>query len=229
MNMKQQEAKNEIMGLIASATPPATALPEMPVFQYNENPLTDFIRHLLGFDGRAIEFKTREDAIAWLQAQPEFDAASERIYSSVADIRGNVTEEDIADLRNARKIQICVTEGEFGVGEMGAIWVTDATLKHAVCALLARRLFILLDAGRIMGSLHDAYAAIKIQEHQYGSFYTGPSATADIEAVHITGAQGPLGLTAVLYNCESAPESPKLQVNPQADTSAWVKSMENDE
>lgn len=65
-----------------------------------------------------------------------------------------------------------------GVGEMGSVWVTDESLVHAACALLSRHLFIFLDSKKVVGGLHDAYAALKLADHQYGSFYTGPSATA---------------------------------------------------
>lgn len=226
--MNQQEVKNWTLSHIAEGKPEVLPLPEVPMYAYIGNPVDDFIKRLLDFDGRVIEFKKREAALDWLKKLPELDASVNRIYSSLPEFTGNVTEDDVADLRNAHTINVCVTEGEIGVGEMGAIWVTDASLKHAACALFARRLFILLDAKHIVGGLHQAYADLKIQEHQYGSFYTGPSATADIEAVHITGAQGPLVFTALIYNRENAPDEPALMTSPNADTSVWAKSMEDD-
>lgn len=226
--MNQEEVKNEMLARIKNGKPKLHPLPDVPMYGYPGNPLEDFIEKLISFDGKAVKFKTREDAIKWLMEQPEMDAAKRRIYSSARGVNGNVTEADIADLHNTHKINTCVTESDMAVGEMGAIWVTDESLTHAACALLSRRLFILLDAKRVLGGMHEAYASIKLRDHQYGSFYTGPSATADIEAVHITGAQGPLGLTALIYNCEDAPDTPKLLVNPDADTSIWEKDMEND-
>lgn len=219
--MTQQEVKNEILARIKSGKPALHPLPDVPMYPYPGEPVKDFINQLLNFDGRAVKFKTREDALKWLNAQPEMDMSKRLIYSSTSGVQGNVTESEISDLHNAHKIEVCVTEGEMGVGEMGSIWVTDTSLKHAACALLSRRLFVFLDSKRIVGGLHEAYASIKLREHQYGSFYTGPSATADIEAVHITGAQGPLSLTALIYNCEDAPIPPQLMVNPNADTSVW--------
>lgn len=180
-----------------------------------------FIRHLLSFDGRAVKFATREDAVKWLSAQPDMNPSEHIIYSSTDAVEGNFSEDRLVDMHNAHLIETCVTEGEMGVGEMGSIWVTDKSLRHAACALLSRRLYILLDSANIIGGLHEAYSRIKLRENQYGSFYTGPSATADIEAVHITGAQGPLSLTALIYNCSDVPSEPQLMVNPEADTSVW--------
>lgn len=210
--MDQQEVKDQILARIRAGKPALHPLPDVPMYGYSGNPTENFISHLLSFDGKAVTFKTRADAIAWLGKQPEMDASKNIIYSSAKDVAGNIPEEELADLHNAHRIETCVTEGELGVGEMGSIWVTDDSLGHAACALLSRRLFVFLDSKRIFGGLHEAYANIKLRDHQYGSFYTGPSATADIEAVHITGAQGPLSLTALIYNCDEAPADRKSVV-----------------
>lgn len=183
--------------------------------------MDDFVEHLLSFDGKAIKFKTREDAVSWLKTRPEMDSTKMTIYSATDGVEGNVSEDELTDLHNAHNIETCVAESSMGVGEMGSVWVTDESLKHAACALLSRRLFIFLDSKKIIAGLHDAYASLRLADHQYGSFYTGPSATADIEAVHITGAQGPLSLTVMVYNCEDAPATPQLMVSPTADTSVW--------
>lgn len=219
--MTQQDIKNEILDRIRAGKPELCPLPDVPMYGYPGNPLDDFVEHLLSFDGKAIKFKTREDAVSWLKTQPEMDSTKMTIYSATDGVEGNVSEDELTDLHNAHNIETCVAESSMGVGEMGSVWVTDESLKHAACALLSRRLFIFLDSKKIIAGLHDAYASLRLADHQYGSFYTGPSATADIEAVHITGAQGPLSLTVMIYHCEDAPETPQLMVSPTADTSVW--------
>lgn len=219
--MTQQDIKNEILNRIRAGKPKLCPLPEVPMYGYPGNPLDDFVEHLLSFDGKAIKFKTREDAVSWLKTRPEMDSTKMTIYSATDGVEGNVSEDELTDLHNAHNIETCVAESSMGVGEMGSVWVTDESLKHAACALLSRRLFIFLDSKKIIAGLHDAYASLRLADHQYGSFYTGPSATADIEAVHITGAQGPLSLTVMVYNCEDAPATPQLMVSPTADTSVW--------
>lgn len=219
--MNQQDTKNDILARIRSGKPALIPLPDVPAYGWPGDPLENFVGKLLSFDGKAVKFKTRADALAWLAGQPEMDSSKMVIYSSAEGVTGNVSEDDVADLHNAHKIDTCVSESSMGVGEMGSVWVTDASLRHAACALLSRRLFMFLDAKKIVGGLHEAYASMKLADHQYGSFYTGPSATADIEAVHITGAQGPLSLTVMIYNCPDAPDKPELMVSPTADTSVW--------
>lgn len=177
-------------------------LPDVPMYPWPGDPLAGFISHLEGFDGKAVKFATRAEALRWLATQPEMAPSQNAVYSTLDDLTGNFGEKDLTDLRNAEKINTCVTEAEMGVGEMGSVWVTDRTLRHPACALMSRHLFVLLDASKIVGGLHQAYARLSLRNQQYGSFFTGPSATADIEAVHITGAQGPLSMTVLLYNCK---------------------------
>lgn len=215
--MNQQDAKNDILARIRAGRPAPHPLPDVPKYVFRCNPVEHFIKELLSFDGRAVKFATREDAVKWLASQPETDKARNVVYSSAEGVEGNMGEDELTDLHNAHTIDTCVSESSMGVGEMGSVWVTDGSLTHAACALLSRHLFIFLDSSKIVHGLHEAYASLNLREHQYGSFYTGPSATADIEAVHVTGAQGPLSLTVLLYNCADAPNPPELMVNPNAD------------
>lgn len=192
-------------GFAAPAAPSEGAsfpLPDVPMYPWPGDPLAGFISHLEGFDGKAVKFATRAEALRWLATQPEMAPSQNAIYSTLDDVTGNFGEKDLIDLRNAEIINTCVTEAEMGVGEMGSVWVTDRTLRHPACALMSRHLFVLLDATKIIGGMHQAYARLSLRDQQYGSFFTGPSATADIEAVHITGAQGPLSMTVLLYNCK---------------------------
>lgn len=223
--MNQQGSRQKILARIRIGKPESRPLPEIPHYSWPGNAVENFISHLLNFDGKAIKFRTRSDAVAWLDKQEETDVSRHAIYSTAAGVKGNMDENELADLRNGGKIEACITEGELGVGEMGSIWVTDKSLGKPACALLSRQLFIFLDSAHIINGLHEAYASLELGDNQYGAFYAGPSATADIEAVRITGAQGPIAMTVLLYNCEDAEEPPKLLISPNADSSPWQKFM----
>lgn len=162
-DMDQQETKNSILARIRAGKPSFHPLPEVPCYGYPGDPVTNFVNKLLEFDGRAIKFKTRQDAIEWLSKQPETDSGKNVIYSSADGVDGNITEDELSDLHNAHRIETCVTDSHLGVGEMGSVWVTDNTLRHAACALLSRRLFIFLDSNDIVGGLHDAYSGIRLE------------------------------------------------------------------
>lgn len=219
--MPALNARQEILSRIQPKNPDRHPLPDVPAFQWPGDPLTNFIEKLINFDGRAVKFKTRQDAVDWLAKQENMNPAKNKIYSSTQDVSGNVDKDSLTDSDKIAGIDICVTEGILGVGETGSIWVTDNSLETVPAALLCRQLYVLLDSRKILGGLHEAYEKIELAKNQYGSFFSGPSATADIEAVHITGAQGSLSLTALLYNVEQAPEQPELLVNPNADYSVW--------
>lgn len=188
-----------IISHIRAGLPAPEPHPDVPVYRWPGDPVDNFISKLEAFDGSAERFATRRDALTWLAKQSDMDDAVKIIYSSADGVGSNISEESIADPHNAHVIDTCVTESRLGVGETGSVWVTDESLRHAACALLSRHLYVLLDSTRIVGGLHEAYAALHLADHAYGSFYTGPSATADIEAVHITGAQGEISLTVILY------------------------------
>ena len=222
--MNDLSVKNAIFERIRKGRPASQPLPDVPMYQWEGDAEKGFIDHLLGFDGRAIKFKTRDDAITWLKSQPEM-ASDKIIYSTAEGVEGNFGEKDLKNLRDAEKIQTCVSDSDLGVGETGSVWVTDKSLGHPICALFSRKLFVFLDRKRLKGGIHEAYASLKLGENQYGAFYSGPSATADIEAVRITGAQGPLGLTVMLYNCEDAANPPELLISPNADSSEWEKYL----
>ena len=100
---------------------------------------------------------------------------------------------------DAHILQACVGDGILGIGETGSVLVAPETFGRMANGLFAIDLYLLLDRSKIVPGLQDAYAQMDLSKVQYSSLFSGPSATADIEAVHITGAQGPVSLTILLY------------------------------
>ena len=190
------DARTAILSAIKNGKPTREPLPEIPQFKFTGDITESFKSGLVGFDGKVTEFNSREEAIEFLEKNLD---KSQKIYSSANGVTGNIADENITSPQEANIIDICVTEGIFGVAETGSIWVTNKSLRMAATALLSTDLYILLDKKTIKGNSHDAYRETDIRANQYGSFYTGPSATADIEGVHITGAQAEISLTVLLY------------------------------
>lgn len=195
---RQTSSRDSILARIRAGRPQACPLPDVPMFTVPGDPSDNLRQKLLSFDGQIVSTTSRDEAISWLESH--IDKQSKKVYSAISGYHGNVDHEEVdADPHKASEVEICVAEGEYGVGETGSVWVTDRSLGLAACALLSTDLYLLLDHNRILPDMHRAYATIKPGSAQYGSFFTGPSATADIEAVHITGAQGEISLTVVLY------------------------------
>lgn len=171
-------------------------LPDVPLYEINGDPVDNFIAKLESFDGKAVRVRTEEDALKWLYENIRTDEKC--IYSNVAGFAGNFEINDNTDPHSANVVDVCVAKGLLGVGETGSIWVTDESLGLTACALFSTDLYLVVEADRIYSGMHQAYAALDLSAGRYGSFFTGPSATADIEAVHITGAQGEISLTAII-------------------------------
>lgn len=196
MSMETSSRENILTRLREAARPD---MPHPPVKRYEipGDRIENFKRKLTGFDGQYMEFPTRQDAIDWLAAN--FDLDNLKVYSSVPGVDGNVASPDVKLRHFASDIDVCIGESVLGVGETGSCYVTDESLGVRAMALLCTDLYLLLAKENICDGLQTAYDMIDFSGHVYGSFFTGPSATADIEAVHITGAQGEISLTVLLY------------------------------
>lgn len=172
-------------------------LPDVPSFSVPGDAIENFLSNLESFDGKAIRLSSRQEAIKWLEENVSADGKT--VFSAVADFNGNFPLSRVDDPHNAHVIDICIGEGLLGVGESGSVWVTDASLGKAACALMSTDLYLLLDKNLIVADMHEAYERINLRADPYGSFFSGPSATADIEAVRVTGAQGEISLTVLIY------------------------------
>ena len=75
------------------------------------------------------------------------------------------------------------------------VWLREEDLKVNALGVLSQHLVILLDPSRIVRDMYEAYAQIRLDMDNYGCFMMGPSATADIGAVMVRGAQGARSLT----------------------------------
>ncbi len=85
--------------------------------------------------------------------------------------------------------------GEFGVAENGAIWVTDADVKHRAIYFIVQHLALILPTDQIVHNMHQAYERATVGSSSLGVFISGPSKTADIEQSLVIGAHGPRSLT----------------------------------
>ena len=116
------------------------------------------------------------------------------VCSAVPEISGTRRIEDISDPHELADVDVGVVRAQFGVAESGAVWLTQEDLGLAALAFLSQHLIVLLDPEQIVPDMHEAYARVRLDETAYGCFMMGPSATADVEATLVHGAQGPRSL-----------------------------------
>jgi len=112
------------------------------------------------------------------------------ICSAVPEIAGTRRVEKVGDPHDLADVDVGVVRAQFGVAENGAIWLTQEDLVVNALGFLSQHLIVLLDPERIVPDMHAAYHRVGLNETAYGCFMMGPSATADVEATLVHGAQG---------------------------------------
>ena len=195
---KTLTARDRILARVRANRPKSYKHPEIPVYPIAGDRIENFISHVEGFDGKVITVGSRSEALSWLK-ENLVPSPSNLVYSSVEGYIGNMTSDSTKKPADAEQLSACVGEGILGIGETGSVLVEPESFGQMANALLTSNLYLLLDKSTITDSLQNAYAQMDLSKIQYSSLFSGPSATADIEAVHITGAQGPVSLTVLLY------------------------------
>lgn len=112
------------------------------------------------------------------------------ICSAVPEIAGTRRVETVADPHELADVDIGVVRAQFGVAESGAVWITQEDLVVDALGVLSQHLIVLLDPNQIVPDMHSAYRRVRLNETAFGCFMMGPSATADVEATLVHGAQG---------------------------------------
>jgi L-lactate dehydrogenase complex protein LldG len=92
-------------------------------------------------------------------------------------------------------LNLAIIEGQFGVAENAAIWVSEKHLPHRVLPMITQYLAIVISASDLVSNMHRAYERLQVDETGFGTFISGPSKTADIEQSLVIGAHGARGLT----------------------------------
>jgi len=162
--------------------------PEIPVFPRAERPLRALFEERLAQAGAvAHAVASSADAAAKLAT---LHPSAKIICSAVPELPGTRRSEDVHDPHAMADVDVGVVRAQFGVAESGAVWVTQEDLVVTALGVLSQHLVVLLDPGEIVSDMHEAYRRVRLQDTAYGCFWAGPSATADIEATLVRGAQG---------------------------------------
>lgn len=102
---------------------------------------------------------------------------------------------NVSDPHELEMLNLAIIEGDFGVAENAAIWVSEKHLPHRVLPMITQYLVIVLKKSEIVSNMHRAYERVTVNETGFGTFISGPSKTADIEQSLVIGAHGARGLT----------------------------------
>ncbi len=169
-------------------------LPDLPIFPFaTEDGLVGlFLRNLEAMGGHGVQGQG-VDALLH-----EHFPHAKVIASAIPEYQGDRDLTTVAAPRDLADVDVTIVRASFGVAETGSVLLPDDALITNAAAYLAQHLVILLDPKDILPTLQEAYRRPEFHRHNYASFHTGPSATADIEGVLIHGAQGVRSLTILL-------------------------------
>ena len=117
------------------------------------------------------------------------------ICSATPEWKGNKDLHEIQKPADLNDVDLGIFRAEFGVAEMGMVWITERSLKVDAIGFLSQHLAVLLDPEDLTENMHTAYKKPDLLKDHYGCFMMGPSATADIGAYLVRGAQGARTLT----------------------------------
>lgn len=129
---------------------------------------------------------------------------AKRMISSVTTIERHLLNyQDNFVHHSLQDVDVAIIEGQFGVAENGAVWVTEEDLKIRVLPFICEHLVAIVDADTIVADMHTAYDQIGSADYGFGVFIAGPSKTADIEQSLVLGAHGPKSMTVLIRHSES--------------------------
>ena len=187
--------RDDILARVRRNQPAAVALPAMPAFAAPAGTLLDrFQAAVVRMGGKVVTPAT--DEVPGI-VRTQFPDAKV-IASATPEIEGNRELSKVRKPASLADVDVGVVRAVFGVAETGSVWLTHREFGVDSLGFLSQHLVVLLDPGRIVATMHDAYLQRAQFDAPYGVFMTGPSATADIEGVLIHGAQGIRSMTVVL-------------------------------
>ncbi len=191
------ESRTKILEAIAKNQPELTPLPDLTELAFTDfDPLEKFKTILTSIGGQVIEVKNLGEVEQYIQA--EFPDPM-RVISTLPGL-SPVAETDWLeqDPHVLENVDLCILEAEFGVAENGSVWLTEAQMGQRVAPFITQCLGIVLQADRLVPTMHHAYERIGAADYPFGMFLAGPSKTADIEQSLVLGAHGSRSLLLFL-------------------------------
>jgi L-lactate dehydrogenase complex protein LldG len=189
-------SKEDILTAIRRQQVPVQELPSLDqAWITYANPFEQFKMLLESVGGQCIAVDSLDEAQQLLASTPAFAEAKE-IVSLVPGWPGATIDLNaIDDPHRLETVDFAIARGEFGVAENGAVWVSDAGVKHRALFFICQHLSLVVPYDQILNNMHEAYRRLAFPGRGFGVFISGPSKTADIEQSLVVGAHGARSLT----------------------------------
>jgi len=193
-------SREDILAAVRQHNVPPTELPDLdaPSWVTYADRRAQFAEVLQAAGGQCVSADDVAAVKAELAKMPVYAEAT-KVCSLVDGVGSRGVElASLDDPHQTHDIDLTIVAGQFAVAENGAVWLTDAAIKHRAMLFLSQHVALVVPAGEIVDNLHQAYARIEFNEPRFGIFISGPSKTADIEQSLVIGAHGPRSLSVFL-------------------------------
>ncbi len=148
----------------------------------------EMVRAVAGTPVRVPDLAAADAAVRGLEAWKRARLTASLVPGvgrSTVDLEAVAAPQDLADL------EVAVVGGGPAVAENGAVWIPGSRLgRHRAIFVIAEHLVLVVKAGDVVHTMHEAYDRIRLERPGWGSFVSGPSKTADIEQALVIGAHG---------------------------------------
>ena len=189
-------SKGDILNSISKNKPAPADLPagrKIPEMRY-EDLVKAFIEKAEGAGSR-IEYLDKEGKLkAWIKKR---EGSGTRVINLVRDpVEGSQLSLIEVD---PDRTDMVVIRGQMGVAENGAVWIDEGDMQVRNLPFVTTHLVLVLEKGKILADMHEAYRQVDLERSGFGVFIAGPSKTADIEQSLVIGAHGPVRHTILLH------------------------------
>ncbi len=192
-------SRDAILTSLRRNAPPGSLLPEAPAAIAYADPERQFAEAFASVGGKFVRVTSLAEINSEL-GKLDFYRQAHKVASLITDVgRPNIDLAALKDPHELEGIDVAILGGEFGVAENGAVWVPGSTLgPHRAIFVVAQHLVLVVPAGQIVNTMHQAYDRIRLERPGFGVFISGPSKTADIEQALVIGAHGARSCTLFL-------------------------------
>ena len=106
-----------------------------------------------------------------------------------------------------------ITSAQWGIAETGTLVLEAKSERHRLVSLVPPMHIAILAAGRILGTMSEALAAISTASElsRTVTFITGPSRTSDIELTLAIGVHGPARLHVIVIGTHASGVLPEAK------------------